>query len=71
MERGTLHSSVIWGYWNSSGIWLGSIVLLSVVLMQVSRNLSDAWLAHWVSQSEANDNTTHANGKIFVVAIYL
>ncbi len=33
------------------------MVILSVILMQVTRNLSDAWLAHWVS-SNTTQNTT-------------
>lgn len=33
------------------------IILLSLFLMQVSRNLSDAWLAHWISSID-NSNTT-------------
>lgn len=27
---------------------MGIVILLSLILMQASRNLSDAWLAHWI-----------------------
>lgn len=53
-ERGQLSSSVIGCYWKATGRVLGSLVLLSVVLMQASRNLTDAWLAHWVSIGDKN-----------------
>lgn len=36
------------------GVGLGFAVLVSVVLMQVTRNLSDAWLAHWLSATSYN-----------------
>lgn len=48
-EQGHVSSSVIGCYWKSMGRTLGSFVLVSVIMMQVSRNLTDAWLAHWVS----------------------
>lgn len=37
---------------------MGLMVVLSVIMMQVTRNLSDAWLAHWVS-SNATQNSTN------------
>lgn len=37
---------------------MGLMVILSVILMQVTRNLSDAWLAHWVSTDTAQNTTT-------------
>lgn len=42
-------------YWRSTGGFLGLSVVASVVLMQVTRNLSDVWLANWVS---TQDNST-------------
>lgn len=35
---------------------LASTVLLFVILMQLSRNFSDAWLAHWVTDSTLDTN---------------
>lgn len=34
---------------------MGFIILCSLILMQISRNLSDAWLAHWI-ESTTNSN---------------
>lgn len=60
-EKGQLSSSVIGCYWKASGRVLGFSVLLSVLLMQVSRNMTDAWLAHWVSVADNNaTNPTNA-----------
>ncbi|KAJ6648254.1 ATP-binding cassette sub-family C member 10 [Pseudolycoriella hygida] len=56
-EFGTLSSHVLTSYWKATGGCLGFMVLLSVVLMQVTRNLSDAWLAHWVSSNTTQNST--------------
>ena len=57
-EEGHLSVSVIGTYWKAMGRILGFFVLLSVLLMQFSRNLTDAWLAHWVSNADKNDTNT-------------
>lgn len=67
-EIGTLSSDVLTSYWKSTGGVLGFVVLLSVLLMQVTRNLSDAWLAHWVS-SNTTQNTTD-NATEFYLKVY-
>lgn len=36
---------------------LGFLVLLSVILMQATKNLSDAWLAHWVMNVNPSNNS--------------
>lgn len=66
-EFGTLSSDVLVSYWKSTGGLMGLMVILSVILMQVSRNLSDAWLAHWVS-TDTTQNTT--SGTKFYLEIY-
>lgn len=38
-------------YWKAWGPWFGVLILISLVLMQASRNLSDAWLAHWIKST--------------------
>lgn len=50
-------------YWKAVSSPLAVIVLLSVVLMQLTRNVSDAWLAHWVTDTtlDTNGNDTTAN----------
>lgn len=40
---------------------MGLSVIASVVLMQVTRNLSDVWLAHWVSE-DSTANTKNLTG---------
>lgn len=55
-------------YWKSTGGLLGFLVLISVVFMQLTRNLSDAWLAHWVSSNttqNATDTTEYYYLKIY------
>lgn len=37
------------------------MVILSIILMQASKNLSDAWLAHWISQIGPS-NATYSDG---------
>ncbi|KAG4079388.1 hypothetical protein HA402_008080 [Bradysia odoriphaga] len=56
-EFGTLSPDVLISYWKSTGGLLGFTVILSVILMQFTRNLSDAWLAHWVSSNTTQNAT--------------
>lgn len=44
-------------YWKAWGPTLGLVILLSLILMQASRNLSDTWLAYWI-RSINNSNAT-------------
>ncbi|XP_075152571.1 ATP-binding cassette sub-family C member 10 [Haematobia irritans] len=55
-EYGNLAMSVLSCYWNAVTTPLGIVVLLSVILMQLTRNLSDAWLAHWVTDTTLDTN---------------
>lgn len=48
-ETGSLSADVFRAYGRAMGGWIGAAVLASVVLMQATRNVSDLWLAHWVS----------------------
>lgn len=47
-ESGGISSRVVAVYWKAWGPWFGILILVSLFLMQASRNLSDAWLAHWI-----------------------
>lgn len=58
-EYGTVRLSTVCSYWNAVGTWLATAVLLSVVLMQVSRTSTDWWLAVWVSWANTTDNMVH------------
>lgn len=52
-------------YWRSTGGFLGLSVVVSVILMQVTRNGSDVWLAYWVSQNISTADTTVPDYGIF------
>lgn len=39
----------------------GFLVILSVILMQATRNLSDAWLAHWVTSVNPSNDKDQIN----------
>lgn len=66
-EHGHLSTSVIGCYWRAMGRTLGLLVLLSVLLMQVSKNITDGWLAHWVSITDNNGtNVTATDGDFYL-----
>ncbi|XP_053672965.1 ATP-binding cassette sub-family C member 10 [Anopheles nili] len=56
-EFGHLDRTVLGAYWQAMGRGLGFWVILAVLMMQISRNLTDAWLAYWVGLS--NENTSN------------
>ncbi|KAL1509095.1 hypothetical protein ABEB36_003889 [Hypothenemus hampei] len=53
-ESGSLRFGVIASYWKSIGHLLCLSILLSIILMQFSKNLTDWWLAQWVNNGETN-----------------
>lgn len=70
-EQGYLSADVFKSYWKACGGWIGFLVLCSVVLMQVTRNVSDVWLAHWVSQNTTATSVDYTNGTShFYLSIY-
>ncbi|XP_062293834.1 ATP-binding cassette sub-family C member 10 isoform X2 [Scomber scombrus] len=48
-------------YWVSVGKVLAASILLSLLLMQASKNISDWWLSHWISELK-NNGSTGRNG---------
>ncbi|XP_076441602.1 ATP-binding cassette sub-family C member 10-like [Babylonia areolata] len=58
-EKGVVKLAVYSAYWKAVGPCLSPLVLLSLFLMQASRNTSDWWLSYWVSNSHSGD---HGNG---------
>nr|XP_046230865.1 ATP-binding cassette sub-family C member 10 [Scatophagus argus]XP_046230873.1 ATP-binding cassette sub-family C member 10 [Scatophagus argus] len=48
-------------YWVAVGGVLASAVLMSLLLMQASKNVSDWWLSHWISELR-NNGSTGLNG---------
>lgn len=56
-EFGHLSGNVFSCYWKAVSAPLALTVLLFVLLMQLTRNLSDAWLAHWVTETTLDGHT--------------
>lgn len=50
-------------YWKAWGPLLALLILLSIILMQISRNLSDVWLAHWIANIDSNSTLTLLTNK--------
>lgn len=56
-ETGALSSRVLAVYWKAWGSTLGLLIILSLILMQASRNLSDTWLAYWIKSINSSNAT--------------
>lgn len=57
-EHGTLSWDIFKAFAKSAGGGLTVCVVVLVVLQKVSSNLGDLWLAHWVSGTPTNSNST-------------
>ncbi|XP_034043776.1 multidrug resistance-associated protein 7 [Thalassophryne amazonica] len=64
-QTGGLSWMVYQTYWVAVGRALAASVLMSLLLMQASRNVSDWWLSHWISELKNNGSST-ANGSFTV-----
>lgn len=60
---------VITTYWNAVSTLLAVMVLLSVILMQITRNITDAWLAHWVTITTTTNNNTNNNNNTLSITV--
>lgn len=70
-EYGTIKSSVIFAYWKAMSNTVAFTVFIAITLMQTSRNVSDVWLAHWVSQYNiTNTNSTESPSLGYFLGIY-
>lgn len=69
-ETGSLSTRVLAVYWKAWGSTMGFIVLLSLILMQVSRNFSDAWLAHWIRSIDTSNTTLNEKSTLFETDSY-
>uniref|UniRef100_A0A669B340 ATP-binding cassette sub-family C member 10 n=1 Tax=Oreochromis niloticus TaxID=8128 RepID=A0A669B340_ORENI len=56
-QVGRLAWRVYQTYWAAVGGALASCVLLSLLLMQASKNVSDWWLSYWISELKHNGST--------------
>ncbi|XP_028903290.1 ATP-binding cassette sub-family C member 10 isoform X1 [Ornithorhynchus anatinus] len=57
-KEGAVAFQVYQAYWAAVGGGMALAILLSLLLMQGTRNAADWWLSHWISQLKANENST-------------
>nr|QBM06364.1 ATP-binding cassette sub-family C member 7 [Daphnia magna] len=74
---GQVEFDVISTYWKAVGMYVSPIILAMLLFMQSTRNVSDWWLAHWVSelQNETINGTLIVGGgddydPTFYLAVY-
>uniref|UniRef100_A0A3Q3IQJ7 ATP-binding cassette sub-family C member 10 n=1 Tax=Monopterus albus TaxID=43700 RepID=A0A3Q3IQJ7_MONAL len=60
-QAGGLAWRVYQTYWGAVGGALAVSILMSLLLMQASKNVSDWWLSHWISEMK-NNGSSSANG---------
>uniref|UniRef100_UPI0037E7DE69 ATP-binding cassette sub-family C member 10 isoform X2 n=2 Tax=Semicossyphus pulcher TaxID=241346 RepID=UPI0037E7DE69 len=57
-QAGGLAWRVYRTYWAAVGGVLAASILMSLLLMQASKNVSDWWLSHWISELKNNGSAT-------------
>lgn len=57
-ETGSVQFDVYGSYWKAMGHLLSLSILISIILMQTSRNMTDWWLSYWVSSTSGNNTNT-------------
>nr|XP_025746236.1 multidrug resistance-associated protein 7 isoform X2 [Callorhinus ursinus] len=57
-KEGAVALHVYQAYWRAVGWGLALAILLSLLLMQATRNAADWWLSHWISQLKADKNSS-------------
>ncbi|XP_062980311.1 ATP-binding cassette sub-family C member 10 isoform X2 [Elgaria multicarinata webbii] len=60
-KEGAVAFQVYKAYWVAVGSCLALSILLSLLLMQASRNVSDWWLSNWISSLPHAENTSVSN----------
>ncbi|XP_062400248.1 ATP-binding cassette sub-family C member 10 [Sardina pilchardus] len=60
-QVGGLAWSVYRAYWRAVGGALAVSILLSIFLMQASKNVSEWWLSHWISHLKSNSTGVGAD----------
>ena len=53
-------------YLKSVGIRLSALILVSILLMQISKSASDCWLAFWTSNNRTNTETSSSTNYLIV-----
>ncbi|XP_034544576.1 multidrug resistance-associated protein 7 [Notolabrus celidotus] len=65
-QVGGLAWTVYGTYWTAVGGVLAASVLMSLLLMQASKNVSDWWLSHWISELRNNGSaSTNSSSSFF------
>ncbi|XP_038617354.1 multidrug resistance-associated protein 7 [Tachyglossus aculeatus] len=57
-KEGAVAFQVYQAYWAAVGGGMALAILLSLLLMQGTRNAADWWLSHWISRLKASENGT-------------
>ncbi|XP_044748946.1 ATP-binding cassette sub-family C member 10 [Coccinella septempunctata] len=70
-QRGSLEFGVLRSYLAAVGWLLVLAILLSIVLMQTSRNMTDLWLSQWVTATHSENNSTNYSGNLLMYQVYL
>ena len=65
-EEGSVKLAIYKKYWKAIGLVLSPAILVALTLMQASKNLTDVWLAQWVS---SNTTDVDYNGKYIHYAL--
>ena len=58
---GRVELDVVSTYWKAVGLFIAPAILAALLMMQSTRNISDWWLAHWVSEVQ-NETSTWRRG---------
>ncbi|XP_045480272.1 ATP-binding cassette sub-family C member 10 [Harmonia axyridis] len=70
-QRGSIQFGVLRSYLNAVGWFLVITILLSVFLMQASRNMTDLWLSRWVTSTNTGNSTNRSTKTLFTYQVYL
>lgn len=61
-QRGRVEFDIVSTYWKAVGMYVSPAVLVMLSLMQSTRNVSDWWLAHWLSDIKQNSTNNSVGG---------
>ncbi|OAD58395.1 Multidrug resistance-associated protein 7 [Eufriesea mexicana] len=60
-EKGIVRLGVYSCYIKAIGYYLAISIILSMILMQSSKNVTDLWLSYWVTHTNTTTNTTNSS----------
>ncbi|GAQ86722.1 ABC transporter C family [Klebsormidium nitens] len=69
-EVGSVRWAIYRAYGRAVGLWMVALVLLSLLLMQATRNGSDAWLSYWVDTTATDAHPQDVSFYLTVLAIF-